>query len=143
MLRTGGSSPNRRENNAEAAAIQQIVKSNKLKEFVILTPYKNQMAKIGALLPNERNNHLILTVHGSQGREWDTVILSVSDTSDKWFTDSQNRVSKGKNLINTAVSRARKRLIIVCDYNYWIKQNNQLITGLLKAGEPFGEPEIR
>lgn len=137
------SSPNRRENYAEAAAIQQIVKNNKLKDFVILTPYKNQMAKIGILLPNERNNHLILTVHGSQGREWDTVILSVSDTSDKWFTDSQNRASKGKNLINTAVSRAKKRLIIVCDYYYWIKQNKQLITGLLKAGEPFGDPEKR
>jgi len=84
-------------------------------------------------LPQERNEFKILTVHGSQGREWDTVILSVVDTNDKWFVDSRKSISKGLNLINTAVSRAKKNLIIVCDVDYWSNQYGQLITELYYA----------
>ena len=73
----------------------------------------------------------ILTVHGSQGREWDTVLLSVVDTQDKWFTDSNRLESNGKKLINTAVSRAKRKLILVCDAAYWEKQSSQLIGHLL------------
>ena len=126
----------KRENSNEAQAIQRLVGHNQLGDFVILTPYTNQAKLIGRLLPTERDRHKILTVHRSQGREWDTVILSVSDTGNKWFTDSQNQKSKGKSLINTAVSRARKRLIIVCNCDYWRTQNNQLIKGLLDVGRP-------
>ena len=89
---------------------------------------------LGQHLPLERNELKILTVHGSQGREWDTVILSVVDTNDKWFVDSMLPKSKGLNLINTAVSRAKNQLILVCDTDYWFNQNGQLITDLLKSG---------
>ena len=41
-------------------------------EFVILTPYKKQVRLLNNSLPKERNDLKILTVHGSQGREWDT-----------------------------------------------------------------------
>ena len=106
-------------------------------DFVILTPYKKQIRLLNNHMPEERNELKILTVHGSQGREWDTVILSVVDTSDKWFVDSTIAISKGLNLVNTAVSRAKKNLIIVCDKNYWINQNGQLITDLLKNGNEY------
>ena len=76
-----------------------------------------------------------MTVHGSQGREWDTVIVSVADTSDKWFVDSLNLASRGLNLVNTAVSRARKELLIVCDTTYWKRQTGQLISDLIRIGE--------
>ena len=79
----------------------------------------------------------LATVHGSQGREWKTVILSVVDTSDKFFTDTRNPRSNGLNLINTAVSRAREELIIVCDYHYWIRQKGQLICKLLENARPI------
>lgn len=42
--------------------------------------------------------------------------------------------SKGLNLINTAVSRAKNQLILVCDIDYWSNQNGQLITDLIKSG---------
>lgn len=120
----------------EAEYIKKIV--SKLKsaqtDFIILTPYKNQVKLLGINLPEERNALKILTVHGSQGREWDTVILSVVDTADKWFVDSQCLISKGLNLVNTAVSRAKKELIIVCDTEYWKNQNDQLISDLLRSG---------
>ena len=77
----------------------------------------------------------IVTVHGSQGREWDTVLFSVVDTTDKFFVDSLNQISDGKKLVNTAVSRARKRIVIVCDYAYWITQKNQLICRILEKAK--------
>ena len=121
----------------EVKTIQKIVNSlkyNRISDFVVLSPYKKQIKLLNNFLPEERNELKILTVHGSQGREWDTVILSVVDTFDMWFVDSKKTISKGLNLVNTAVSRARKQLIIVCDKNYWIKQDGQLITDLLKNG---------
>ncbi|MDF7822088.1 AAA domain-containing protein [Runella sp. MFBS21] len=128
---------NKRENHGEAQAIHDFIMSGKLntKDFIVLTPYSNQVKLIGKLLPDLRKEHKISTVHGSQGREWKTVILSISDTSDMWFTNSQNKTSKGINLINTAVSRAKEELIIVCNHNFWINANGQLVQGLLKVGE--------
>jgi len=127
-----------RTSSNEVAIIVKIVENLKKlhqDEFVILTPYKKQVKLLNSNLPKERNDLKILTVHGSQGREWDTVIFSVVDTADKWFVDSTIAISKGLNLVNTAVSRAKKRLIIVCDKEYWINQPGQLITDLIQNGE--------
>lgn len=118
----------------EVSEISKIVanlKRNGNDDFVILTPYKKQIRLLNNHLPQERNDFKILTVHGSQGREWDTVILSVVDTADKWFVDTTIPISKGLNLVNTAVSRAKRNLIIVCDKNYWAGQKGQLITELI------------
>ncbi|MDR1341671.1 MAG: ATP-binding domain-containing protein [Prevotellaceae bacterium] len=126
----------------EAEKIQDIVNALKQslnEDFVVLTPYKKQLKLLGNRLPQERNDLKILTVHASQGREWDTVILSVVDTADKWFVDTAHPISKGLNLVNTAVSRAKKRLIIVCDTAYWLNQSGQLLTDLLKNGENIGQ----
>lgn len=121
----------------EVMGIQNIVDQmdRDTEDFIILTPYKKQVKLIGQFLPQERNELKILTVHGSQGREWDTVILSIVDTSDKWFVDSRIPISKGLNLLNTAVSRAKRRLIIVCDSRYWKSQNGQLVTDLLSESK--------
>lgn len=121
----------------EVMTIQKIVNSLKqdsISDFVVLSPYKKQIKLLNNYLSEERNELKILTVHGSQGREWDTVILSVVDTFDMWFVDSKMKISKGLNLVNTAVSRAKRQLIIVCDKNYWVNQEGQLITDLLKNG---------
>lgn len=78
-----------------------------------------------------------MTIHKSQGSEWKTVIISVADTSNMWFTNTQKRQTRSLELINTAVSRAKTELIIVCDYAYWIKQNNHFITELLKNAKKW------
>ncbi len=119
----------------EISKIVANLKQNGNDDFVILTPYKRQIERLNKHLPQERNDLKILTVHGSQGREWDTVILSVVDTSDKFFVDTTIPISKGLNLVNTAVSRAKRNLIIVCDKNYWAGQNGQLITELINCGK--------
>jgi len=125
-----------RVSQKEVHAIQSLLQQfDEDEDFIILTPYKKQVTALGNALPTERNDLKILTVHGSQGREWDTVILSVVDTADKWFVDSLLPISNGLNLINTAVSRTKKRLIVVCDSRYWKHQPGQLITDLLSNAQ--------
>ncbi len=76
-----------------------------------------------------------ITVHKSQGREWDTVILSVQDGEDcvrdvpLRFTSSST--ATGMKVINTAVSRAKKRLVIVCDRGFWLPKEEELIGALV------------
>lgn len=127
-----------RKSDSEIEAIKNIVKYLKQinQDFMILTPYKKQRNELGKKLPKEMRDWKILTVHGAQGQESDNVIFSVVDTkNDRWFTDSQN--PEGLKVINTAISRAKKALIIVCDKNSWINLENQLITDLLKIAEEF------
>ena len=61
--------------------------------------------------------------------EWDTVILSVCDTKDAYFVNSGLTV--GKCVLNTAISRAKKRLVIVCDTDFWQSERKQLISKLI------------
>ncbi len=123
------------DNSNEVDAIENYLSEIHNDDYCILTPYRNQVSLLKERMPNLHNEEKILTVHKSQGREWNTVILSVCDTRNKFLTDSTLQKSRGKNLINTAVSRAKKQLIIVCDYNYWINQENQLITSLLSIAK--------
>ena len=130
------SNPNneRRVNLGECLVIKDYIESHPDENIGILTPYKNQKDAIkkclsGCNFPSDD----IVTVHGAQGREWDTVIFSVTDREDNWYTNSNNPKSNGKCIINTAISRVRKKLIIVCDYNYWKKQNNQLIGNIINC----------
>lgn len=123
--------PKARTSKAEVESIKHFLEktSMDLCDLGIITPYKNQIKLLKKNLPN----YEILTVHQSQGREWSTVILSVVDTTNKWFTNSMLKKSCGKNVINTAVSRAKENLIIVCDYKYWITQRKQLIGQILSV----------
>lgn len=128
----------RRTSSTEAGIIRKYLDEHRAKvgHYVIITPYRAQIELLSRLLPDERRQSRIMTVHKCQGQEWDTVFFSIVDTKDKWFTDSQNKLSKGSNLINTAVSRVKKHLIIVCDRSYWEKHPDQLIGAIIhKADE--------
>lgn len=104
----------------------------------IIAPYRNQVEALKQMAKRTRFPlDSVVTVHQSQGREWDNVLLSVTDTTDMFFTNSLSPVSDGKKVINTAVSRAKKNLILVCDYQYWIRQRSQLIGKLLAVAEPL------
>ncbi len=126
-----------RESEAEAFAIKQFLETTGIGDYAILTPYINQVKLLGKLMPRDRNEGRILTVHGAQGKEWENILLSVVDTDKKWFTDSRYAKSRGLFLLNTAVSRAKKRLIIFGNYHYWKKQHGQLIKGLLDVAEEW------
>lgn len=73
-------------------------------EIGIISPYRSQ----AELLKSEINDPEIeiATVHKFQGREKDVIIFSTTDDIVSEFSDNQN-------LLNVAVSRAKKKLIVV------------------------------
>ena len=129
-----------RKNVEEASAISAIVDSMGLKgeSFVVLTPYNDQIKCLKEIDPQLADH--VLTIHKSQGREWDTVIISVVDghhnPEDKppRFTSSQviEGARIGLKVINTALSRAKKRLIIVCDVDYWEDKRDELLGDIVR-----------
>jgi AAA domain len=128
--RSDGARCNRNESHAVGDWIQQ----NGTANVACLAPYKNQVAELRNSLPRELRDD-VMTVHGSQGREWDNVILSVTDTmQEPYFTDTG--IPIGKLVMNTALSRARKRIVLVCDTHIWSRRRDarrQLISRLILA----------
>ena len=85
----------------------------------------------------------MLTIHKSQGREWDTVIVSVVDGHQNpeekplRFTSTQviEGARVGLKVINTALSRAKRRLIIVCDRDHWAAQQEELLGEIVRNSQ--------
>lgn len=129
-------STKKRENQDEIKNIYNYLSTHYYEDIAILSPYRNQIFELKKKCW-KFNKDNIMTIHGSQGQEWNTVILSICDTHDKYFTDSCNPKTDGKLILNTAISRVKSKLIIVCDYNYWINQPKQLICKLLQVAKPY------
>lgn len=72
----------------------------------IITPYKDQAQAINQMLGMD----IASTVHKYQGRECDTIIMSMVDNSPTEFSDDPN-------LLNVAISRAKTHLCIVATGN--------------------------
>lgn len=82
-------------------------------EIGIITPYKNQVAALQKEIPEIDAD----TVHKFQGKEKDTIIISTVDDEISDFADD-------KYLINVAVSRAKKKLILVVSGNEQTQERN-------------------
>ena len=92
----------------------------------VITPYKGQVLLLRALKKErEYDEHFdsrvkIGTVHTFQGSECDIIIFDMVDCS-KLASGHPNRIGQlyygeeGERLMNVAVSRARHKLILVCD----------------------------
>lgn len=79
----------------------------------IITPYRVQASEINKALHTD----IASTVHKYQGRECDTIIMSMVDNSPTKFSDDPN-------LLNVAISRAKKHLYIVTNNNEIDKNSN-------------------
>jgi len=77
-------------------------------EIGIVAPYKAQVAAIAKQLDTDKIE--VHTVHKFQGREKDTIVLTTVDDVVTDFSDDPN-------LLNVAVSRAKKRLCLVVSGN--------------------------
>ena len=99
----------------EADAIIDYLKRNGYTNTTIVTPFANQKELINERLVREGIDGITCeTVHAMQGGESDTIILSTAlspGTRDKTFEWVKNNTE----LINVAVTRARKRLVVACD----------------------------
>lgn len=72
----------------------------------VITPYRAQAQAINTALGRE----VASTVHKYQGRECDTIIMSLTDNAPTTFSDDAN-------LLNVAISRAKKSLYVVATGN--------------------------
>lgn len=90
-----------------------------MEETGIIAPYKNQVEA----LEKEFQNIDAATVHKFQGKEKDTIIISTVDDEITDFADDPY-------LINVAVSRAKKKLMLVVTGNEQTKERN--ITDLIE-----------
>lgn len=79
----------------------------------IITPYNNQVNECIHQLPNIET----ATIHKYQGREKDNIIMSVVDDQITSFSDDTN-------LINVAISRAKKRFVLVVSGNEQERKGN-------------------
>ena len=82
-------------------------------EVGIITPYNLQVNEFNQQLPAIE----AATVHRYQGREKDTIIMSVVDDEITEFSDDPN-------LINVAISRAKKRFCLVVSGNDQERKGN-------------------
>jgi hypothetical protein len=141
----GSTARQKRENPAEASRIAEAVKNwvewrpNSDKGgLAILTPYRKQVRVIRDAL-KELGNSVevvgwrnqdwedfsrveVMTVNRSQGREWDTVFFSASDTgrlagNAPFLADTT--CLAGSLVVNTAISRSKKYLRFFLDRQFW------------------------
>ena len=80
------------------------------KDIAVITPYRAQADRIIKSLPKDYDI-VVGTVHQLQGDERDIVLISAVDSDPKSFLKSP--LWDKRELVNVAVSRARKHLIVV------------------------------
>lgn len=96
----------------------------------IIAPYKDQTSALADEITEQID---ISTVHKFQGREKDDIIISTVDNEITEFTDNPN-------MLNVAVSRAKKRLRIVVSAN---KNNSRTNIGDLIKYIQYNNFEIK
>ena len=90
----------------DAVKIELLPLLENFDETGIIAPYNTQVNQFKSQIPNIE----AATVHKYQGREKDTIIMSVTDDSITDFTDNAN-------LLNVAVSRAKNKFCLVVSGN--------------------------
>lgn len=96
-----------------------VIKQEVMPEFIddgsvgIITPYRDQANEVNKALGQD----IASTVHKYQGRECDTIIMSMVDNEPTEFSDDAN-------LLNVAISRAKTHLCIVTNGNEMPQESN-------------------
>ena len=118
------------ESHGEAKAIKDMVLTDIDADYAVLTPYRKQRALLVKVIPADH----VYTIHGSQGQEWNTVYISIANPKPWQFTDSTQLI--GKRVLNTAISRVKHKLVLVCDLSSWNGYPEQFITQMANLSEP-------
>ncbi|WP_280369375.1 AAA domain-containing protein [Nocardia wallacei] len=102
----------------------------------VITPFREVKSGLLRVAKDRLPYSRLGTVHTTQGKEADIVIL-VLGTQDSQ-NGSRDWASTSPNLLNVAVSRARRRLIVIGNFEAWSK--HRFFSDL--AGHPdFGPTE--
>lgn len=108
---------------AKNARTQEDELARRVSEAVfIVSPFREVVENLrkaagNRLLPGSNR---LGTIHTTQGKEADVVILVLGTATDQ--AGSRAWASRRPNLLNVAVTRARRRLVVVGDYRNWSRQ---------------------
>ncbi len=125
-------------NQAEAEAVVAWVVQSGLEpdRIGIVTPFKAQVAKIQELLRRQGNGRFteirVGTAHTFQGGERDTIVFSTV-ISDGAQDGTIGWLEGERNLINVAVSRARRHLVVFGNRAELKRRNVKTLLGLAEA----------
>jgi len=91
-----------------------IKKGIKMKDIAVITPYVKQNLLIREFLDKIKIKDVeVNTVHKFQGREKDIIIMSFAKSKKYAFSSYKLRFIENNTLVNVAITRARKKLILV------------------------------
>lgn len=126
VIDCGGSNPPFEHTNfKEVEAIKKYHRSFGA-DYAVITPFVKQRQ---LLIQNGIHYERVFTIHGSQGQEFENVVFSPV-TLHYHLTDSRNPLAL--QALNVAISRVKKRLIFVCDVNFWKSHPSQFLSVILK-----------
>lgn len=108
----GNHSRNDHTNQRQLDIIKELIPNLKSKDIGIIAPYNNQVKLMKQTFPDIE----VSTVHKFQGREKDIIILSTVE-------DDINDFVARDNILNVAISRAKKQLICIVTGNQIKNQN--------------------
>jgi very-short-patch-repair endonuclease/thymidine kinase len=116
-------------NLREVDEINLIIKNSECKDIGIISPYRKQVEVLQASIEIKSEKIEIDTVHKFQGRAKDVIILSTvaNDIRHNGSTnlEKEDFVSKS-DLLNVAVSRAKKQLNLVVSDKIYNSSNNNI-----------------
>ena len=131
-------------NEREITSILDHLKDNDVTQFYIITPFRGQADKL--IKEFNGSNDITLTenncgtIHTFQGKGSNIVyfstVLNKSEMADFHFEGSHNLFTN--ELINVAVSRAKKNFILVTDERYFYKKS-RLIKSLIEYIRVYGD----
>jgi hypothetical protein len=134
-----GSRHKANENHKHADVVEALIRElrgghpvdHEAPSIVVLTPLRAQERVLRARLTAHLDSVTVSTVHRYQSRAADIVILEIPDCfgcRTTGFMRAAGARDQGGRLINVAISRARRQLVVVADFQYLAKAT---------AAEPF------
>jgi predicted DNA helicase len=130
--RRGGSKCNKKEAEVCADIVGLLTALGVKKEEIgVITPYVEQRALISKKIKKKRGLE-INTVDAFQGREKDVIIISITSTGSMRFPSEPHR-------LNVALTRARRKLIVVGNGGSIYKSQGTLIFKFLEYVYKYGK----
>ncbi len=124
-----------RSNETELESIEtEILPTIDNTDIGIIAPYNKQIDLLKELFADK--NYKIETVHKFQGKECECVILSAVSDKIKFYVEDDKKIDfmNSPNLINVAISRAKKRLFLSVSEEM-LKQDGTILRDLSKYYE--------
>lgn len=127
----GSSCENLKEAKITTTIVSTLLKHLNSHDVGVITPYKRQKMKISQMLDNAVE---VDTVHRFQGREKEVIILSFCNSKIGILSPFKKKFIGNPSQINVALTRARKKLIIVGN-SKTLKQSKLIGDVLERIGE--------